>query len=86
MHYLDVKRASTKLATGLVMKLQISSVLVETSAFPLDVIVPRARCSDESGEEIGGAVEGIENRPRDLLGKKWKQVARVKRRFQRFGG
>ena len=64
------------------MKLQISRVLVETSAFPLDVIVPWARCSDESGEQIGGAVEGIENRPRDLLGKEWKEVERVKRGFQ----
>lgn len=79
---LNVKRASTKLAARLVMKLQISRVLVETSAFPLDVIVPRARCSDKSGEQIGGAVEGIENRPRDLLGKKWKEVARVKWGFQ----
>lgn len=60
---LNVKRASTKLATGLVMKLHTSRVLIEASSFPLDGVVSCIRSSDESRKKVRGAVKGVENGP-----------------------
>jgi hypothetical protein len=65
---LDVKSATTKLATTLIMEFHPRRVVVETRAFPIDGGVAGGNGADEGGQEVDGAVERVQDRPRDLVG------------------
>lgn len=64
---LDVQSPTSPLRAGLVMELHPRRGIVKAGAFPFQgVVCLRRGGSDEGGEEIDGAVEGVQYWPRRL--------------------
>lgn len=57
--------AAPKWGAAIVVVLQPRPVLVEARALPLDGVAGGGGGADEGGEEVDGAAEGSEDRPRE---------------------
>ena len=82
-----MESSAAEFRAGLVVKLQPSGVLVEAGAFPVKSVIGRGGGgADKGGEEIDGAVEVVEYRPRHLPRQQRKHVAGIERNRRGIGG
>lgn len=73
-----MKSPTAKFRAGLVVELHPSPVLEEASALPFQSVVRGRSSAHERGKKVHCAVEGVEDRPRDLSRQKREDVPGAK--------
>lgn len=80
---LDVERAPAEFALALVVELHPGRGVVEAGALPVQAgIGGGGGGADEGGQEIQGAAEAVEDRPRELPGQQRERVLGAERQFR----